>query len=110
MSQVVPMEAPTIDVVISKITDPEYIKNVIMKYLLEAALLTFAYVFVVQRSVGNSRRNMPSADTITTIFVWTILLFSMMDLLSPQAIPMVRAGIGLCIGTHMAGGIAMDKL
>ena len=109
MNQEYPIEVPTIDIVISKITDPEYIKDVILKYLLEAALLTFAYMFVVQRKISN-RRTTPSIDTVTTVFVSTIILFSTMDLMCPQSIPMVRAGVGLCIGTHMAGGIAMEKL
>lgn len=102
-------EAPTLKLVVAKLTSPEYIKNVITKYLLEAALITFAYIFVVQRSITENRRNMPSTDMMSRIFIWTIILFSVMDLLAPQVIPMVRAGIGLCIGTHMAGGLATNK-
>lgn len=100
-----------VNMVLSKLTSPEYIKNVIMKYLLEAALITFAYVFIVQQNIANNRKmsNFPTSETVSRIFIWTIILFSMLDVLAPQAIPMVRAGIGLCIGTHMAGGIALSK-
>lgn len=99
-----------VTMVLEKLSSPEYIKNVIMKYLLEAALITFAYVFIVQQNIANNRKTyMPTSDTVSRIFIWTIILFSLLDVLAPQAIPMVRAGIGLCIGTHMAGGIALSK-
>ena len=99
-----------VNMVLEKLTSPEYIKNVIMKYLLEAALITFAYVFIVQQNIANNRKlTSITSDTVSRIFIWSIILFSMLDVLAPQAIPMVRAGIGLCIGTHMAGGIALTK-
>ena len=110
MSQAVEHEVPTIHNVIGKLTNPEYIMNVMLKYLLEATLITFAYITVVHRNIAENRKSTPSADTMTRIFIWVIILFSLMDIMAPQVIPMVRAGIGLCIGTHMAGGISMNKI
>ena len=102
-------DGQSIGVVWAKLRSPDYIKDVILRYLVEATLITFAFVFVVQQNIANNRRTTPNSETVSRIFIWTIILFSLMDILCPQVIPMVRAGIGLCIGTHMAGGLALTK-
>lgn len=91
-----------------KLTDLNYMKSVVLKYLLESLLITFAFYWVVYKSKAN--RIAPSAENVVRIFTWIIVLFTLMDILAPQAISYVRAGIGFSLGTHLAGGIQMMKL
>lgn len=83
-------------------------RDVLMKYLLEAMMLTFAIFFVVQK--GGMNRKTPAVNELIRVFVFVLVAFAMMDILAPQAIVYVRAGIGFAIGTHLAGGVQMAKV
>ena len=97
-----------ITMVFRKMADVQYMKSVLIKYFLEAALLTFAFYWVVYKSKTN--RIAPSPENVLRIFTWIIVLYTAMDILAPQAISYVRAGIGFSLGTHLAGGVQMMKL
>tara|TARA_Y100000389_G_C17470948_1_gene530732 strand:+ start:9510 stop:9758 length:249 start_codon:yes stop_codon:yes gene_type:complete len=80
-----------------------------LKYLLESMLITFAYYWVIHKKTMSSQRKIPSIENVTKLFVYIILMFTTMDILAPQVVGMVRAGIALSIGTHMGGGILLVK-
>lgn len=100
------MTAADTTMILRKLGDINYLKSVVLKYLLESLLLTFAYYWVVHKS----RRSTPSLENVIRIFTWVIVLFTLMDILAPQAITFVRAGIGFSLGSHLAGGVSMMKM
>lgn len=95
--------------ILHKLTSVEYMRSVMLKYLLESLLVTFAYYWVIHKKNFVSQRKVPSIQNVTKLFVYVILMFTTMDILAPQVIGMVRAGIALSIGTHMGGGILLVK-
>lgn len=92
-----------------KLTNVEYIKSIMFKYLLESFLVTFAYYWVIHKKTFVGQRKVPSVENVTKLFVYVVLMFTTMDILAPQVIGMVRAGIALSIGTHMGGGLLLVK-
>ena len=90
--------------ILEKLTDISYLRHVLLKYLLESLLLTFMYYWVIHK-----KDRSPNLENLMKIFVWVMVIFTLMDLFSPQTIPFIRAGIGLSLGTHLAGGLKMVK-
>tara|TARA_B100001287_G_scaffold265435_1_gene258325 strand:+ start:626 stop:940 length:315 start_codon:yes stop_codon:yes gene_type:complete len=103
------MDPATPQMMLAKITSVEYMKKTLLKYLLESMLVTFAFYWVVHKKMYLAQRKAPSIENVLKLFVYVIILFTVMDVLCPQVIPMVRTGIALAIGTHLGGGILMVK-
>lgn len=90
--------------ILYKLTNVEYLRQVLLKYVLESLLVSFLYYWVVHK-----KERTPNVENLMKIFVWVIVIFTLMDLFSPQTIPYIRAGIGLSLGSHISGGIKMVK-
>ena len=78
------MSAQETTMILRKLADIQYLRSVILKYLLEALLITFAFYWVVHKGGTGSR--VPKIENVVKVFVWVVVMFTMMDILAPQAI------------------------